>query len=413
MSTPFAEYRVLPAVAGRSFLPVTFLARLSATMLPLAMLTFITAERSSIAVGGLVAAGTAVGQAVGPPLAGALADRRGQRGILLALVPVHVLTLLALAAVAATAAEPALVALAWVAGLTLPAVGPMSRARWMRLAPDRLRTALALEGTLDEAGFIAGPALVGLLSLPAGPRLPIVVAAGLTLVFVTAFALHPSAVRAHAERPAPAASRPRTPVVAALVPFVGMVAMGAIFGATQASVTATAAEAGRVELGPLVYALMAIGSTITTLCLVLVPGRIGLWRRWGVIALGLVAGGLALLLAPGLGGVTAAVALLGLFVGPALVTINSVAAERIDLARGGAVMALLGSGVVVGVALGAALAGSLAEGSGPAAGFAVVLAAALVQALLVAGHVLGGVRTGRRGGPDRPGVGAREVAGVR
>ncbi len=69
-----------------------------------------------------------------------------------------------------------------------------------------------------------------------------------------------------------------------------------------------------------------------------------------------------------LGALTGAVLVMGLFVGPALVTVNTVAARLVPADRGAFLMALLNSGVVLGVAAGASLGGAFAEHAGPAAG---------------------------------------------
>ena len=58
---------------------------------------------------------------------------------------------------------------------------------------QRVTQAFALEGATDEASFVAGPALVGLLASLVGPQSVPVVIAVLSLTAVMAFALHPTA----------------------------------------------------------------------------------------------------------------------------------------------------------------------------------------------------------------------------
>ncbi len=72
---------------------------------------------------------------------------------------------------------------------------------------------------------------------------------------------------------------------------------------------------------------------------------------------------------------------MGLFIGPALVTVNTVAARLVPAERGAFLMALLNSGVVLGVAAGASLGGAFAEHAGPAAGFGVVAVAGALLAV--------------------------------
>ncbi|WP_432496389.1 MFS transporter [Kineococcus auxinigenes] len=392
-SGALATYRRLPAVAGWPYLAVSALARLPVSMVPIAVLTAVTSTSGSVAVGGAASAATAVGEALGAAGAGVLCDRHGQRRVLLPLVAAHLLALAAFVAVLGGSvlggSVAALLAAAFLTGLTLPQVGPLSRVRWMRLSPADVRTAMAYEGVVDELSFVAGPAAVGLIALAADTRTPLLVAGAVTAAFATAFALH----RTHrATTPGPAAPRrgvpaPRTagrqPSV--LLPVLGMVAMGAVFGGTQAALTAAATDAGRASDGSLVYAALAIGSTITALGTVLVPASVSLRKRWFLSAAGLLVGAVAMAATAGsTPPLVAATFLTGLFVGPAMVTLNTVTAEAGGTRSGGAAMALLTSGTVLGIAVGSPAAGALADGVGTRWAFAVAVAAAVVLAALSA-----------------------------
>lgn len=378
-----SRYARLPQIAGPAYLPVTALGRLPITMVPLAVLGLVTASSGSVAVGGLASAAAAIGEAVGVPVVGWFADRRGQRTVLLTVVVLHLLALAGLFTALGAAGTPVVLAAAAGVGLTLPSVSGFSRARWLRMTSDRddLSTAFAAEGTIDEAAFILGPALVGVVGVLGNPAAALLASAGLTSVFVTAFACH----RSHRHTaPVPRdTTRPhvRVPWIVA-VPVLAMVCMGATFGATQTGVTAAAERIGSPSLGSLVYAVSAIGSTATTVCLVLLPERFGLRARWVTCGAGLLAGaGLMAATATHLGALTAAVLVMGLFVGPALVTVNTVAARLVPAERGAFLMALLNSGVVLGVATGASLGGAFAEHAGPAAGFGVVAVAGALLAV--------------------------------
>ncbi|WP_432572334.1 MFS transporter [Kineococcus sp. SYSU DK005] len=390
-----STYGRLPAVAGWPYLAVSALARLPVSMVPIATLTAVTSTSGSVAAGGAASAATAIGQALGSAATGVLCDRHGQRRVLLALVPAHLLVLSGFV-LALGGALPALLAAAFLTGATLPQVGPLSRVRWMRLSPADVRTALAYEGVVDELSFVAGPAAVGLVALASGARTPLVVAAVLTAVFATAFALHRTARAAApltAAAPAPgeqAGPAGRAPSL--LRPVLGMLAMGAVFGGTQAALTGAAGEAGRVSDGSLVYAALAIGSTITALGMVLVPAHVSLRRRWFLGAAGLVVGALAMLAAAGsTAALVPATFLTGLFVGPVMVTVNTVTAETGGQRTGGAAMTLLTSGTVLGIAAGSAVAGALADAAGARWAFAVAVVAAAALTALAA------LRPARRG----------------
>jgi MFS family permease len=94
------------------------------------------------------------------------------------------------------------------------------------------------------------------------------------------------------------------------------------------------------------------------------------------------------------GSMTATLLLLGVPVGPIMVTVFGIGGRVAPAGRVGTVMTALASGIVAGTALGAALAGALAESGGPASAFAVPVASA--GALLALGVVV--LVAGRAGG---------------
>ncbi|NKX50535.1 MFS transporter, partial [Arthrobacter deserti] len=208
------RFRQLPLLAGRSFLPLGFLARLPLAMITIGALTAVTAATGSYAAGGAAAGAVGIGAAAGAPVQGHLADRAGQRSVLLAAAAAHTVAIAAFLAVVGTVAGSAgafaaAVAASLAVGLTCPQVGSLARVRWMALTDGNRGardTALSYEGTADELTFVLGPALVGLLSAFAAPWLPFVLAAVLAITTVPAFAVHPShrAVRRPA-RPRPQA----------------------------------------------------------------------------------------------------------------------------------------------------------------------------------------------------------------
>ncbi|WP_159499549.1 MFS transporter [Microbacterium sp. 18062] len=379
-----SAYRALPRLAGWSYLVATSLGRLPMSMVPLAILTLATSTTGSLAVGGFASAAAALGEAVGAPASGALADRFGQRVVVLTGVVVHVTLLVAFTLGAGVLADPATVALAGFAGLSLPQVGALSRARWLAIAPGDLPAAFAFEGVVDETVYIFGPALVGLTAAFVSPQIAVVLAATLVAVFATQFAVHAT------HRRVPRRTRPAADAIAALprprpgrrmliaVTFIGMVAMGIFFGGSQTSLTAFAESTGIPDAGALLYAVMAVGSAVTTVSMVLLPDRIGRWTRWSIAAAGMTVGSVFLLGAPTVPWVVGAALVAGAFQGPLLLTIYSVAGSLAEAGRAGILMTLTASGVVLGIGAGAAIAGPLAEHAGAAGGFTIVVGASVV-----------------------------------
>ncbi|MCA5895005.1 MFS transporter [Isoptericola sp. NEAU-Y5] len=404
-------YGALPRLAGGWFLPIAFAARLPFSMLTIGTLLLVTDATGSVASGSLAGAAAALGTALGGPAQGSLADRRGQRVVLLVCTPIATLALVAMVAASTSGATPStgpVLLAAALAGASVPQVGPLARVRWIGLTEGRPRTmsaAMSYESTADEVGFVLGPALVGILATTASPGAAMLLAAALLAAGGTAFALHPTARAAAQVGEAHATTAGGTTPAAVAggagllalaraeaVPLAGMLAMGVLFGATQTATTAFTSSIGQPGLGGLLYAVMGVGSAATALAVVALPAGWSQPARWVGFATGLTVcfAVLVPLAATGsLAAVTPGLAVAGLFVGPVMVTVFTVASERAPAARTAAAMTLVASANVVGVAIGAAVTGQVSALGVPAA-FAVPALAA--GTLLVVGVLL------RRGG---------------
>ncbi|THJ66234.1 MFS transporter [Arthrobacter echini] len=400
------RFGVLPRLAGSSFLVIGFFARLPLAMLTVGALTLVTTASGSYAAGGFAAGAVGLGSALGAPLLGFLADRLGQRSVLLVSAVLNTLGIAALVVVTlltedfSSGALAVVLVSAFAMGFTCPQIGPLARVRWMAMTRRRPRTvldtALSYEGTADELTFVLGPALVGLLASLIAPWLPLAVAAVLTITLVSAFAVHPTVLHSDA-RSSPshdddtddpevssAASR-RVRTVFVLLPVAGMLAMGTFFGSTQTFLTAFLGQFDAAESAGLVYATLALSSAFAALSVAYWPERFAHTRRWIVSAVGMTAAASALALPGGIIGMMVVLFVLGIFVGPTMVTIFSIGSVVAPPTGLGTVMTMLASGIVAGTALGAGLAGALAETSGAAAASIVPLGAA--AALLLLGGV--------------------------
>lgn len=405
--------------AGVAYFPIALIARLPFAMLVVGILTLIVAARGSLALGGLTSAATGLGTALIGPLLGAAADRFGQRPVLLVAGTANALLLLALSWLAFSPAPDAvLLAVAFAIGASMPQVAPLSRSRLVGIigrafARDRrekvLNGTMAYESAADEIVFVFGPVIVGLLATTLNPVAPVVGAAVLALVFVTAFALHPTGRTATAH-PASAGPAPvrmdggqaitavtdivqapaRELAAPALVTTVlGALGMGLFFGTMLTSLTAFMDERGVPEQAGLVYGAMGIGSAALALGVALFPARFTLTARWLVFGSILFAGTLTLPLAQDVVGMALCLLLIGIGIGPTLVTQYSLAARHSPRGRSSTVMTMLGSGVVVGQSAGAAVTGLVAEAGGaslaliaPIVAAAVVLGAGIASALV-------------------------------
>ncbi|MFD8206126.1 MFS transporter [Streptomyces sp. NPDC059695] len=386
-------YRDTLSLLGPALPVVSFLGRLPTAMCQLGSLLLVAETSGSLATAGLTGGALAAGQTVAGPVLGRLADRHGQRGVVLAasLANAVAVTVLVLAALDG-ATTALLMVLGALAGATVPQVGPLARTRSVALArrsgaDDRLvGTVLSFEGTLDEVSFVLGPALVGLAASVAHPAAALLLAALLLAVCGTAFALHPTAraltpEASGASTRTSAAERTRLPGSAYALRFT-MVLQGAMFGASQAGITALTEELGKPAQAGLVYAAMGIMSAAVGLSMAAVPARIGLATRWRVATAGLVVLSAPLLFVGSLGALYAVVIVLGAAYAPHLITVFGLTERTVPASRLAESMAFLTSGIVGGQALALAVSGRLAEGRGAPAAFAVAVGAAAACAVL-------------------------------
>ncbi|MCU1565988.1 MAG: Major Facilitator Superfamily transporter [Pseudarthrobacter sp.] len=402
-----SRFARLPRLAGRSFIPLGIFARLPLAMLTVGTLTLVTSNSGSYALGGTAAGAVGIGSALGAPILGTLADKRGQRPVLLfaaALNTAAVAALILAAALLGTSGSftAGVLAAAFLSGASCPQVGPLARVRWMALtsqgsAPDNRRdldTALSYESTADEITFVLGPALVGILASVLAPWLPLALAAAMTITLVPAFATHrthravpvmrrqivPEA-QAQAQSAAQPQTRRRLPIAVA-VPVVAMVCMGTFFGSAQAALSSFSAHYATSEIAGLLYAVMGLSSAAAALSVAYWPQRFGLSWRWIVSAVLMAALALLLLVPGSLGSMVLVLLILGVPVGPVMVTVFAVGGAVAPAGRLGTVMTALASGIVAGTAIGSAVGGRLAQDYGYGAAFLVPACAAAALALL-------------------------------
>ncbi|OAR22727.1 hypothetical protein A8W25_24380 [Streptomyces sp. ERV7] len=412
MSGALHTYRKVIALTGPLLPVVSFLGRLPTAMCQLGSVLLVAETSGSLATAGLAGGALALGQTAGGPLLGRAADRHGQRRVVpaAALVNAAAVTALVLAALAHTGTGR-LALLGALAGASVPQVGPLARTRTVSLArraeadERTVAAALSFEGTLDEVSFVLGPALVGLAAALSHPAVALLAAAGLLAVCGTAFALHPSAGQVVGEE---RVRTPRTRLPGAVYALrVTMVLQGAMFGASQAGITALAERLGRPSQTGLVYAAMGVMSAAAGLAMVAVPEGLALRARWRIATAALVLLSVPLLFVGSLGTLYAAVVVLGAAYAPHLITLFALTERLVPAARLAESMAFLTSGIVGGQALALALSGRLAQDHGPVAAFAVmVVAAALCVVLSWSVRGLPAASGARAPVPLRPGAAA-------
>ncbi|MGC5003690.1 MFS transporter [Streptomyces sp. DT203] len=367
-----------------TFLLPGFAARQPFAMLTIGIVLLVQHTTGSYGSAGAVAAVTGVSMALFAPQSGKLADRIGQRAVLLPGVLVHAASVSALTALALADAPLWLLFLAAVpTGASVPQIGPMVRARWAALlgaAPGRkasplMSTAAAFESVTDEFTFVIGPVLATALCTGVHPAAGLIAEAALTLMGGLLFAAQrhtQPAVRSTtsgaSERHTSALSVPGVRVLA--VAFLGI---GAVFGGMQVSLTAFAEEIGRPGANGLLYGIFAAGNMLAGIACGAVAWKSGPRRRLiaGYAALTLTASGLwavhSVPLLAGLG------LLVGLSIAPALISGYTLVEALVPASARTEAFTWLTGAVALGQAAAVTVAGRLADAHGASTGFVVPL----------------------------------------
>lgn len=404
----------LGRVFGWGFLPLALIAKLPFAMSVVAVMTAVSSTRESFTLAGATAALVGVGTAISGPVLGASADRWGQRVVLLIAAVANTLALFGLAAALRAEAPTALVLGAGLLiGLTAPQASSMVRTRWLHAiraeftghrARKATSTVLSYESMTDELVFVFGPVVTGFVAVLLGVVVPLEFAAALTLLGVTAFAVHPSVRYAQGHlrdardhragasagetvRPPDPIAWVRRPVV--LLPVAGMTAIGLFFGSSLTALTRFMLEFGQADATGIFYGIMGVGSAVCALGVVLLPERFALTARWLVFAGVALAGAVMFVLTRDIGLLVPALLVMGAGIGPSLVTLYSIASEVAPYGRTTTVMAMMSTGVVVGQSAASALTGAVVDAAGYREGFwlsfgalTLLLGLGLVQVLL-------------------------------
>ncbi|WP_311208825.1 MULTISPECIES: MFS transporter [unclassified Aeromicrobium] len=381
-------YRTLLRIVGPAYVVVAFLGRVPLAMSQMGTLLLVSGATGRYALGGAAAGALAVANAVGAPFFGSLADRIGQRPVVLAQSWAGGTGLAAIVWTTQSDASPAaIIVVAALAGLATPQIGPLARVRWQpitRRAPDQRRlidAAFSYEGAADEVSFVLGPATVGLLAVVVAPGDALLVAAGLLVAFGSWFALHPTAALT---RPEPGAVRSDAPVITGVLVVLALAQMliGMLFGATQTGSTVLATAAGEPGQAGLIHATLGVGSAIAGLAIAALPERIGYPTRMVASASALLVLSVPLLLVQTIGQLVAVIALLGFAVAPYMISNFAMAGSVVEPERVGTAMTLLAGATGIGYALGSTVAGRLADLGGHTPAFAVTVTATALALVL-------------------------------
>ncbi|MEV0395267.1 MFS transporter [Polymorphospora rubra] len=188
VAVPVGMRRYLVVVSHRTirwaFLG-SLIARLTQTMVPLALLLFAQQHLGGLGAGGAVVAIYAITAGFGFLVIGRMVDRRGPYVLVIA-AAINAAGIIALVVVPAPFIWP----LAAVAGVSTPPLGAAIRSVFIRSfgKPSERTSALSLDTIGTEVMFIMGPALVAAVVVVASPMTALLIAAVVSLIGTGLFA---------------------------------------------------------------------------------------------------------------------------------------------------------------------------------------------------------------------------------
>ncbi|MDX2546782.1 MFS transporter [Streptomyces sp. WI04-05B] len=388
MASTVTYGQLLRTPGAWTFLLPGFAARQPFAMLTISIVLLVQHTTGSYGTAGAVAAVTGVSMALCAPYGGRLADRHGQRAVLVPGVVLHTLSGLTLTALALTGAPLwTLFAAAALTGATTPQIGPMVRARWAAKLQDSplMPTAAAFESVTDELTFVFGPLLATALCTAVDPAAGLFTEAALTLLggllFAAQRSTQPLVAATGGALSGPHARGERVsalgiPGVRVLI--VAFLGVGAVFGGMQVSLAAFSESTGNPGLNGVLYGVFAAGNMLSGLVCGAVAWRMAPQRRLvaGYAALAVTASGLwtaqsALTLA-GLG------LLVGMCVAPALITGYTLVDGLVPAGARTEAFTWLTGAVALGQAAAVTVAGQLEDHLWDGAGFLVPMGGTLL-----------------------------------
>ncbi len=383
-----------------AFSASAFVGRMSMSMYGLGTVLLIASMTGRYGLAGLVAGAGSLGYAIFGPILAQLADRLGQRRVLLAQACVFGLSGAAFVASAELRAPVWLLVLTGtLSGGSMPALGSMVRARWSSLVGNdsqRLHTAFALESVNDELIFVIGPALVTLLATQVLPASGIGTAIGICFVGTLLFAAQRSTQPAPLPRRPGArprrVGRPSIPAGGLITLAPAFLLLGSMFASIDLSTVAFATELGHKPFAGLILGTYALGSATGGLWYGSRHWKAPIGRRFTITAAISVTGFSTFWAMPGLLALDGVGFLAGLAIAPTLMAGYSILERQAPEHRRTEAMAWLGSTISVGVALGSSLVGRIIDAHGARWGFAFAASCGVV-AVLVCLAGLGKLRT--------------------
>lgn len=394
-------YRLLAAVPwAPSLMIFGLLGRLHLPAIPIVMTFLIADWTGAYLTGGVIGGMLLVGQAVAGPVRGRAADRGSRPRLLLVTALLHSSGLATMAVLAHPSVLPAslwwvLLPIATVTGLCQPPVSQIAKAIWPEIVSGSARdAAYAVEATLQELLFVAGPLLAAFTVAFAGPVVATVACAVVAVVgsAVFAFVLARAGVAGALCGTGAQPSRMTygllvTPGLPLILAFGALVAAGLF--TTDLVLVGWARNQKSPELAGVLAAVWAIGSLTGGLVMGASSRTPKLWLRGVASAVGLLA--LVPALPPiadrGSPWIVGVILFIGgVAIAPTLAACNGILAELVSPDRRSEAFGWFATATLAGATAAAPIAGGLLDTGGPGIAAGVAGTLTMVGALLVVRH---------------------------
>lgn len=380
-----SRYRPLFSIAGFArLLSSSVLGRMPSGMFSLAILLLVKGRTGSFLVAGLAVGAFTLAGALVSPLLGFAVDRIGQTRVLLpAAISQSGLLIAFLFVVRAHPPTIAIVALAALAGASLPPISGCIRALWPAVVrdPQTLEAAYALDAITQEVIYTLGPLLVGAVAVLVSPSVSLALCAFVALAGTLLFAASPlsrdwrGSERASSRGGALASAGIRIVLVSAVL-------AGFVVGAAEVGLPALAIHVGSRGSAGVMLALFSIGSMAGGLLYGAIGWRSSIASRYGAVLVGAGLVMAPLIVAGSLPAGIALSAVSGLGVAPMLSCQFSLVGALAPAGSTTEAFTWHRAATVGGIAAGSALGGALVQGVGVYAAFALGCAGAALAALL-------------------------------
>lgn len=383
------RYRATLTFPGaRSFFSTTFVGRLAVAMYAIGVVLMASAHYASYLQAGLIAGFFAGSEAVGGPIVARFVDTYGQRRVLPPLAMVHLAGVAALIVVVSRSVPvPLAVAVAVIAGASVPQFGALAAARWSRLLKGRpeIETAFSMEAVANDCVFIVGPSAAAALVAVTGSQGGVIVAA--TLAAAAAVLLsrlrRTEPLPDHTSTDGRRQTAYRTQPWLIIVGVCGLnVVLGLTFGSTQLSVAALSRSVHHVALAGVLYTTTSVGSLLSSLSYGSINWRIPIWLRLSLAAVVTGMGAQLFAVSSVLPLYLVALFVMGIGIGP-LIVLGSVILQRsVGESFLTQSFSLAGASSAIGIALAGVSGGAVIDAHGFRGGMQFVAAIAAVNALI-------------------------------